>query len=111
MTMTLTKIKNATKKVYNGFKPWVVLNVEPKQAERYLLEGWTKVGVAEKEVENAGTPTLQELQAKAKELGITTKKGNKNKTAEELTLEIAEKEVENAEDGDDNDPDLEDELE
>ena len=66
--MALTKLKNATNVMYNGYRPWAIIEVENPEA--LLLAGWVKLG----ETEESKELTLAEM-TKAELLKFAAEKG------------------------------------
>ena len=66
--MALTKLKNATNVMYNGYRPWAIIEVEKPEA--LLLAGWIKLGESEESKEL----TLAEM-TKAELLKLAAEKG------------------------------------
>lgn len=66
--MALTKLKNATNVMYNGYRPWAIIEVEKPEA--LLLAGWVKLG----ETEESKELTLAEM-TKAELLKFAAEKG------------------------------------
>ena len=86
--MTLTKLKNATNVMYNGYRPWAIIEVEKPEA--LLLAGWVKLGEVEDSKELAlAEMTKAELIKFASEKGIEIKNPSKT-TADAIRAIIAE---------------------
>ena len=66
--MALTKLKNATNVMYNGYRPWAIIEVENPEA--LLLAGWVKLG----ETEESKELTLAEM-TKAELIKFAVEKG------------------------------------
>ena len=83
--MTLTKLKNATNVMYNGYRPWAIIEVENPEA--LLLAGWVKLG----EVEESKDLTLAEM-TKAELIKFAAEKGieikNPSRTTADAIREI-----------------------
>ena len=85
--MALTKLKNATNVMYNGYRPWAIIEVENPEA--LLLAGWIKLGEAEESKELAlAEMTKAELLKFAAEKGIEIKNPS-NTTANTIREIIA----------------------
>lgn len=78
--MTLTKLRNATGTMYNGYRPGAIIEVEHPEA--LLLAGWVKLG----EVEEKDTLALAEM-SKAELLKFATEKGIEIKNPSKTTVD------------------------
>lgn len=86
--MTLTKLKNATNVMYNGYRPWAIIEVEKPEA--LLLAGWIKLGEAEESKElTLAEMTKAELLKFAAEKGIDIQNPSRT-TADAIRAIIAE---------------------
>ena len=86
--MALTKLKNATNVMYNGYRPWSIIEVENPEA--LLLAGWIKLGEAEESKELAlAEMTKAELLKFAAEKGIDIQNPSRT-TADAIRSIIAE---------------------
>ena len=86
--MTLTKLKNATNVMYNGYRPWAIIEVEKPEA--LLLAGWIKLGEAEESKElTLAEMTKAELLRFAAEKGIDIQNPSRT-TADAIRAIIAE---------------------
>lgn len=86
--MALTKLKNATNVMYNGYRPWAIIEVENPEA--LLLAGWIKLGEAEESKElTLAEMTKAELLKFAAEKGIDIQNPSRT-TADVIRSIIAE---------------------
>ena len=86
--MALTKLKNATNVMYNGYRPWAIIEVEKPEA--LLLAGWIKLGEAEESKElTLAEMTKAELLKFAAEKGIDIQNPSRT-TADAIRAIIAE---------------------
>ena len=86
--MALTKLKNATNVMYNGYRPWAIIEVENPEA--LLLAGWIKLGEAEESKElTLAEMTKAELLKFAAEKGIDIQNPSRT-TADAIRAIIAE---------------------
>ena len=86
--MALTKLKNATNVMYNGYRPWAIVEVEKPEA--LLLAGWIKLGEAEESNEiTLAEMTKAELLKFAAEKGIDIQNPSRT-TADAIRAIIAE---------------------
>lgn len=86
--MVLTKLKNATNVMYNGYRPWAIIEVEKPEA--LLLAGWIKLGEAEESKElTLAEMTKAELLKFAAEKGIDIQNPSRT-TADAIRAIIAE---------------------
>ena len=86
--MTLTNLKNATNVMYNGYRPWAIIEVEKPEA--LLLAGWIKLGEAEESKElTLAEMTKAELLKFAAEKGIDIQNPSRT-TADAIRAIIAE---------------------
>lgn len=86
--MALTKLKNATNVMYNGYRPWAIIEVEKPEA--LLLAGWVKLGEVEDSKELAlAEMTKAELLKFAAEKGIDIQNPSRT-TADAIRAIIAE---------------------
>lgn len=86
--MALTKLKNATNVMYNGYHPGAIIEVENPEA--LLLAGWIKLGEAEESKElTLAEMTKAELLKFAAEKGIDIQNPSRT-TADAIRAIIAE---------------------
>lgn len=86
--MALTKLKNATNVMYNGYRPGAIIEVENPEA--LLLAGWIKLGEAEESKElTLAEMTKAELLKFAAEKGIDIQNPSRT-TADAIRAIIAE---------------------
>lgn len=86
--MALTKLKNTTNVMYNGYRPWAIIEVEKPEA--LLLAGWIKLGEAEESKElTLAEMTKAELLKFAAEKGIDIQNPSRT-TADAIRAIIAE---------------------
>ena len=86
--MALTKLKNATNVMYNGYRPWAIVEVEKPEA--LLLAGWIKLGESPESKElTLAEMTKAELLKFAAEKGIDIQNPSRT-TADAIRAIIAE---------------------
>lgn len=86
--MALTKLKNATNVMYNGYRPWAIVEVEKPEA--LLLAGWIKLGESPESKElTLAEITKAELLKFAAEKGIDIQNPSRT-TADAIRAIIAE---------------------
>lgn len=106
----MIKLRNATKKIHNGYAPNAVVNVEAKHAPRYLLEGWKKASdkdvaindTAEAVKVDLSKMTLVQLKELAEEKGLEGYESMKSKAEVIALIEAGA----SSEEEDETDPDL-----